>query len=173
MATKNGEQKREHTEAERNKVAADICAMYSEGAYTLASCCEACGITDRMFRFWIAKYEHISEQYKKAKARQSEIKWDLIREKAVKGLERLVEGEEYTEKRTESGVGSSGMFTKDVVSEVVVLPNPTAVIFALKGEFPERFADRQKTTTEITVTNPEAITPETIAKIEALLGAKD
>lgn len=144
-------QKINHTESERLEIVKGVCALYESQNSTLASCCDASGISERTFRYWAASFADIAALYKKAKDKSVEIYWDRLREKAQTGLERLVEGETYTEKRHEVGVTSTGAIDKTTETEVTILPNPTSVIFALKGEYPDRFADRAKTQSTVRV----------------------
>lgn len=167
---KKGQSSPIFTENEKREIVKKVCDLYESQDATLESCCEAAGVSVRAFRYWVTLDADFAELYKKAKSRQIEIKWDRIRERAVSGLERLVSGEVVMEKKYERGIGAKGsIFSKDTETEVVVMPNPTAVIFALKGEFPERFAERQKVENTHTVSPPAAISVESIESIEKLL----
>lgn len=135
----------QHSEGEKIALAKRVCELYESQNATLKSCCESAGVSENTFYYWCAQIEEIKVLYKKAKEKSVEIFWDRLREKAQTGLERLVEGETYTETRREVGVTSTGSIDKTTETEVRVLPNPTSVIFALKGEYPDRFADRGKT----------------------------
>lgn len=148
MAAKKGSAKPEYTENEKIDLVGKICNLYASNTFSIASCCESVGISDRLFRYWIETSGEFSDLYKKAKAKSVEIYWDRLREKAQTGLERLVEGETYTETKHEVGVTSTGSINKTTETEVTVLPNPTSVIFALKGEYPERFVERQDITSK-------------------------
>lgn len=133
-----------HTEEQKIEIAKTVCNLYESQGCTLQSACESAGISDRLFRYWCASFSEISELYKKAKAKSIDIYWDRLRDKAQTSLERLVEGETYTERKFETGATATGIINKTTETEVTVMPNPTSVIFALKGEFPERFADRHE-----------------------------
>jgi hypothetical protein len=133
-----------HTDEQKIAIAKAVCDLYESQGCTLQSACESAGISDRLFRYWCASFSEISELYKKAKSKSVEIYWDRLRDKAQTSLERLVEGEKYTETKYETGTTSTGVINKTTETEVTVLPNPTSVIFALKGEFPERFVDRHE-----------------------------
>lgn len=135
----------EHTEEEKILISNQVCDLYASQNATLESCCNAVGIPRNTFYYWCSQIEQIGQSYKKAKEKSVSIYWDRLREKAQTGLEILVEGQTYTETRREVGVTSTGAIDKTTETEVTVLPNPTSVIFALKGEFPDRFADRGKT----------------------------
>lgn len=134
----------QYSKEDKVRLAESICSLYESQGCTLESACQSVGISDRLFRYWAASNSEISDLYKKAKAKSIEIYWDRLRDKAQTGLELLVEGTTYTERKEESGVGATGVISKTTETEVRVLPNPTSVIFALKGEFPDRFSDRSK-----------------------------
>lgn len=142
MAKQKGVAAPQRSEADKIALARQICELYESQGVTLQSVCESVGITDRLFRYWCASISEISDLYKKAKEKSIEIYWDVLREKAQSSLELLIEGTTYTELKNESGIGASGPISKTTETEVRVLPNPTSVIFALKGEFPGRFSDK-------------------------------
>jgi len=142
MAKAKGVPAPHHTDEEKIALSEKVCDLYETQNATLKSCCEAVGISDRSFYLWGAQISQIAERYKKAKDKSVEIYWDALREKAQKSLELLIEGTTYTERKEESGVGATGMISKTTETEIRVLPNPTSVIFALKGEFPGRFSDK-------------------------------
>jgi hypothetical protein len=152
MAVKKGTSKTEYSKEAKAEIFKKVCDVYAASNSTLTNCCEALGISERLFRYWMDGNVDFSELYKKAKERSTEIYWDRLREKAQTGLERLVSGETYTETRNEVMVGEKGTTTKNVDAEVIVMPNPTSVIFALKGEYPERFTDRHQHSAEVSTT---------------------
>ncbi len=144
--SKKGQKAPQHSHSEKIQLAMAVCALYESQGCTLQSACDSVGVSDRVFRYWVSTIAEVAEIYKKAKERSVEIYWDRLRDKAQDGLERLVNGTVYTEIKNESGIGASGAISKTTETEVTVLPNVTAVIFALKGEFPGRFADRKEIT---------------------------
>lgn len=145
---KKGEPEKKHTLEEKIDLSTKVCDLYSSQNATLKSCCDAVGVSENTFYYWTVHVEEVKELYKKAKESSTEIYWDKLRQKAQKSLERLIEGEKYFETKSESGIAASGPIEKTTISEVVVLPNPTSVIFALKGEYPGRFSDRVQHTGE-------------------------
>ena len=151
-----------HSEEERLRLGKQICDLYETQGATLASCCAAVGITDRTFYFWLKQNSELSEIYEKTKANADKIYWDLIRQKAQVGLEKLITGYEVKESRSEKGSNEKGSFKKDVDATTEVGPNATAVIFALKGIYPDMFTDRQKVehTGGIATINPDKLSPE-------------
>lgn len=163
------------TEEQKILLSRQICDLYASQNATIASCCEAVGVQERTFRLWVQKNAEVSEMYKNAKEKANIILWDRIREKATRALEKLIEGQTYTETRRETGTSGPNIIDKTVKSEVFVTPNPTAVIFALKGEFPERFAERTKT--DITSGgeplngNAAPATPEQLAELKRIFAA--
>lgn len=135
------------TDEERLNFVQQICDLYESQSATIESCCKAVGISYRVFRLWCTKNSDFAEMYKKARERQDLAYWeDVIRPKAKKSLLRLIEGEEFTETKEESGTTSFGPIEKTVTTTKVILPNATAVIFAMKGEYKDRFSERQEIT---------------------------
>lgn len=122
-----------------------ICALYETQHATIESCCEAVGINVRTFYVWISEDSQFSERYKKAKAQQDAAYWEeVIKPLSKTALQKLLQGGTRTEKKSEQGENANGSFSKDTESEIEFLPNPTAAIFALKGLYPEMFAERSK-----------------------------
>lgn len=139
-----GQKQVHYSDEEKLEVARKVCDLYASQNATLESCCEACGISDRIFLYWRHTNEEVAEIYKKARSTSDEIFFDRLMPKTMTALEKLIDGMEYTQKKTEEGVGANGPISKEVLTEMKVLPNATAVIFAAKGLWPEKFAERQK-----------------------------
>ena len=100
------------------------------------------------------QYAEFAERYKKAKANQDAHYWqDIIRPLTKTSLQRLLEGEETedTEVRDLSDKGLLTGHTAQTVKRSKTQPNATAVIFALKGLYPDMFADRHKIESDVTV----------------------
>lgn len=145
MAAIKGQAKPQTKPEERGAVVERICALYETQHATIESCCQACGISEACFRKWMSENEGFAERYKKAKSVQDENFWEeVIKPLSKTALQKLLEGGTRTEKKNEQGENANGAFTKDTESEIEVLPNPTAAIFALKGLYPDKFADRSK-----------------------------
>lgn len=124
-----------------------VCELYESQSATIQSCCDAAGISYRAFRLWCTQNATYAEMYKKARDRQDIAYWeDVIRPKAKKSLLRLINGEEYIETKEETGTSPMGAIEKTVTTTKVILPNATAVIFAMKGEYKDRFSERQEIT---------------------------
>lgn len=165
MAKEKGRQtggQTHRSDEERMQLVQKICELYETQGATLKSCCESLGITDRTFHYWIKDSSVLSALYKKAKEGADVIYWDLIRQKAQTSLQKLIDGYETTERRTESGSNAQGRFDKESQSTSEVGPNSTAVIFALKGLYPDMFTDRQRVehTGGIATINPNKLTAE-------------
>lgn len=147
MAANAGKSKPEYKPEQKAEIVERVCLLYGSQNVTLESCCETVGISKSAFYLWIAENGEFGERYKKAKAKQDAFYWDLLREKGKTSLERLVEGEERVEVK-EEGANINGAFVlaKKTTTTTKILPNATAVIFAMKGEYPERFVERQEIT---------------------------
>lgn len=172
MAANKGESKPQHTDEQKRAIVERVCELYETQNATVESCCEAAGISDRLFRLWAGQSSEFSERYKKAKQKQDAHYWEnVIRPLAKTSLQRLLEGEETQdiEIRDLSDKGLPTGFKATTTKQSRTLPNPTAVIFALKGEFPERFADRSEVNLKTEQPQLLTITPDKIAQIEAII----
>lgn len=146
-----GEKQIKHTEQQKAEIVEQICLLYESQNATIASCCKACGISDRTFLLWLAEDSELSERYKKAKENQDTNYWqEIIKPLAKTAMQRHLEVE-YAE--DESDVIYQGVLSKDADgnplkqrSRKAVLPNPTALIFAMKGVYPGMFAERHEHT---------------------------
>ena len=138
---------RHSTEEQRLELVNRVCDLYASHGGTIESTCEACSLSSSTFYLWVCKYEELGEIYKNAKQLSDKVFLEKLRPRAQKSLMRLIEGETYTKTKQESGVNATGSFDKTVTEEVLVLPNPTSVIFALKGVQHETFGDKRDITT--------------------------
>jgi hypothetical protein len=142
-----GEKQIKYTEEQRAEIVERICLLYESQNATIASCCQACGITDRTFLLWVAADSALSERYKKAKSVQDDNYWEsIIKPLAKTALQKHLEVE-YADKDVD--VVYQGVPVKDKEGNPAkqrtrefVLPNPTLTIFAMKGVFPKRFVER-------------------------------
>ena len=160
-----------HTPEEKRAIVQIVCDLYESQGSTIESCCDAAGVSYRLFKLWLAQNSEFSELSKKAKERECDIYWERLQEKAKTSFERLIDGEERVEVK-EEGSDKDGYFvvSKKVVLTTKSLPNAAAVIFAMKGEFPDKYADRSLVSMKTETINSETLTPELIDKIDALLG---
>lgn len=175
MAEK-GQKKVVYTIEERRKISERVCQLYETQNATIASCCESAGVSIRAFNLWVSEDAEIAERYKKAKQTQESNYWEnIIKPLAKTSLQRLLEGEE-TKDVIEKDLSFQGSLTGDkekTVKRGKASPNSTAVIFALKGLYPDMFAERQKIESEVNVVwheQPETITSDKIAELERILG---
>jgi hypothetical protein len=134
----------QHTDEQKLEIAKRVCDLYESQGATIESCCEACGISARTFYYWKSCFAEIAEMYKKASEKSDEIFWEVLKPKVKRALERLVEGERKVETKKELGSGPLGATEKETVTESEILPNSTVAIFAAKGLYPDKFADRSK-----------------------------
>lgn len=172
MSAKKGEAKPEYTPEQKAEIIERICELYETQNATVESCCESAGISNRAFNLWVGQNAQFAERYKKAKQKQDAHYWEnVIRPLAKTSLQRLLEGEETqdVEIRDLSDKGLPTGFKATTTKQSRTLPNPTAVIFALKGEFPERFADRSEVNLKTEQPQLLTITPDKIAQIEAII----
>lgn len=172
MPAKKGESKPEYTPEQKAGIVELVCELYETQNATIESCCQSAGISKRAFSLWVGQNTQFAERYKKAKQQQDAHYWEeIIRPLAKTSLQRLLEGEETQDVEIRD-LSDKGFLTNQKATTVKTsrtTPNPTAVIFALKGEYPERFTERQDI--KIQSDQPELlpITPDQIAQIEAIL----
>lgn len=178
MPVEKGKRRPEYSPDERAVLVERICELYETQNASAESCCEAANVSYRVFMLWIGQNSAFAERYKKAKQKQDAHYWEnVIRPLAKTSLQRLLEGEETQDVEVRQ-LHDKGIPTKDADGNVHTvttqktsrtLPNPTAVIFALKGEFPERFADRSEVNLKTEQPQLLTITPDKIAQIEAII----
>lgn len=172
MPVGKGNRRPEYTLEQRAVLVERICELYETQNASAESCCEAMNVSYRSFMLWLRQNTAFAERYKKAKQQQDAHYWEeVIRPLAKTSLQRLLEGEETQDVEIRD-LSDKGVLTNQKATTVKTsrtTPNPTAVIFALKGEYPERFTERQDI--KIQSDQPELlpITPDQIAQIEAIL----
>lgn len=102
------------------------------------------GISVSTFCEWQATKPDFSEAVKKARERFEEWQMNGILEDARKSLKTLICGQEYEEIKTEyeNDADSNPRIKKQTRVTKKILPNPTAVIFALCNRDPEHWQNR-------------------------------
>jgi hypothetical protein len=181
MPSKKGTSNPQTPPGERAKLVERICELYETQNATVESCCKSVGVEWRTFYLWIAQNSELAERYKKAKTNQDAHYWqDIIRPLAKTSLQRLLEGE-ATEDVEIRELAYNGVPTKDADGAVNTAktmknsktqPNPTAVIFTLKGIYPDMFAERNIIDLKTAAPQIEQITPEQIAAIDKILNGE-
>lgn len=78
-----------------------ICELYASGEYTIASCCEANGISYRTFVRWCRQSKRYDDLYELARALHRKVRFEGLSEKALNSFERLITGYNYEEQHTE------------------------------------------------------------------------
>lgn len=139
-ATKGSTQR---TDDDKAKLVEAICDHYEKHNQTIESVCDAFGITYRTFVIWCNDNSSFSDRYKKAKDFGTTARKDLLREKAVNGIELLIQGFHTTETETEEMFDKRGnLIGKRIKTKKrYIAPNPTAIIFALKNCDPKNWND--------------------------------
>ncbi len=143
------------------KVAKQICNEYATDKYRIDDCCVAYGISYSTFHNWVygqgpddkGKIEEIEEIFKKADLKRIQSKKIKIKEKAMSSLERLIEGFDYEEKHTTMKVDNEGNAKPAEVKSIKkkILPNPTAVIYALNNTTSGEFTNMHEIKGELTI----------------------
>lgn len=113
------------------------------------------GINLDTFFEWRKSKPEFSDRVKEAKAEYEKWLMEGILKDAQKSLKILINGEEYEETRTEYEEDPSDKekprIKKQIVTTKRVLPNPTAVIFALTNRDPENWKNRYSTEQDVKV----------------------
>lgn len=122
---------------------AKICKAIENGE-TNETAAKIGGIAVSTFCEWQAKKPEFMEAIKRAKAAFEDWQMNGILEDARKSLKTLVCGQEYEEIKTEYENDNNGQprIKKQTRITKKILPNPTAVIFALCNRDPEHWQNR-------------------------------
>ena len=122
---------------------AKICKAIENGE-TNETAAKIGGISVSTFCEWQATKKEFSEAIKKAREFYEDWQLHGILEDAKKSLKTLICGKEYEEVKTEYENDKNGnpRIKKQTRVTKVVLPNPTAVIFALCNRDPENWKNR-------------------------------
>ena len=173
--SKKGQPLPKYTPEQRREFVERVCELYETQNATIESCCKAVGVSAPAFRLWVNESSENSERYKKAKANQDAHYWqDIIRPLTKTSLQRLLEGEE-TQDTEVRDLSDKGILTGQQATTVKLSktqPNATAVIFALKGLYPDMFADRQLVNMKVENMEGKTLTPDMIDEFERYLEAK-
>lgn len=121
-----------------SKMARSIAEDYSKGKATVAEICEKHGISIQTFYNWQDTHFEFFDAIKKATRIRNRIRGDM----AMNGLERLLEGYDYTEQQTEAepdpqNPNGRGKIKKTVITKKHVPPNPTMIIFTATNQLKE------------------------------------
>jgi len=175
MPVAKGTSKPEYSQEERAAIVERVCELYESQNATLESCCKAAGISYQAFNLWVVQNGDFGERYKKAKAKQDVHYWqDIIKPLTKTSLQRLLEGEETedVEIRDLSDKGLPTGYTAQTVKRGKTQPNATTVIFALKGIFPDMFAERNIIDLKTDAPQMIPVNPDQIAAIEKILNGE-
>lgn len=130
---------------------ARICKAIENGE-TNETAAKIGGVSVSTFCEWQATKREFSEAIKRAKEKFEDWQMNGILADAKKSLKTLICGQEYEETKTEYENDPNNPGTPKIKKQTIitrkVLPNPTAVIFALCNRDPENWKNRQ--TNEIT-----------------------
>jgi transposase-like protein len=118
-----------------------ICELFATGEHSVASVCTQVGISEAVFYRWKNDKVEFVESLKKAEA----LRLSAFKQMARSGLAKLLDVYEYDEMSRSYSVDKHGKrrvkFEK--ATRRKVMPNATAVIFALKNLDAENFQDKQ------------------------------
>lgn len=120
-----------------------ICELIASDDYTIGEICKQVDINPDTWAEWKKTHPEFVEAIKKA----DEQRLETFRKAARSGLLTLLQGKEFEEVTTEykEVKDKDGNYKPRMVSQKKVkkfiLPNPTSVIFALKNQDSDNFAD--------------------------------
>lgn len=124
------------------KIVKEICDLLATGEHRIVDVCKQVGISEAIYYKWKETKVEFLEALKEAeKKRLSEFK-----HMARSGLAKLLDVYEYEEEHTEYKTNKEGetLISSKKVIKKRVMPNSTAVIFALCNRDPENFKNIQK-----------------------------
>ena len=123
------------------EIVSRICEMWEDGSYTIKDICNTTGVSETTFFRWKEEKRDFWESLKKAEERR----YKNLRNLALGGLRKLLQGYEYDEvvKELKNVDGQDKLIeTKRITKRVS--PNPTSVIFTLKNQDSDNFKDRHE-----------------------------
>jgi len=132
MAKGKGQKK--HNEAEKLELVTAICENYGTGLYTIESCVESAGIVFKTFDNWLNENPILTELYKSAKEKVKQANSKRLVNKALKEIERRIDGYTFTEEIVE-GKNENGNFvaTKVVRKKVKIIASDSLLMFVGKN----------------------------------------
>jgi len=145
-----------------------ICQKLATGDHRIADVCQQVGISEQTFYRWKEEKGEFCEALKKAETDRLAAFVVMARS----GLAKLLDVYEYEETTTEyiDGKDKNGNSVPKIKSRKVtkkrIMPNATAVIFALKNREPEEWKDKRELEVR-DVTEPLTLTDEELARIAA------
>lgn len=122
-----------------------ICDSLRKGE-PIVTACKKAGISDDTYGNWLREYSEFSAAVKNAEQEYREWEHNEILASAKKSLRVLIEGMEYDETKTEYEQDprdpSKPRIKRQTTTTKKILPNVTAVIFALTNRDPENWKNR-------------------------------
>lgn len=124
----------------------DKICKYLEQGYTAEDACKIANVAPATYFSWVNKHIEFSEAVKRAKEAFEEWQMKDLLKEAKKSLKTLICGLEYEEIKTEYEQNplspDAPKIKKQTRTTKKVLPNATAVIFALCNRDPEHWQNR-------------------------------
>ena len=120
-----------------------ICELVASGDYKIVDLCKKAGISHETYYAWKKSKPEFSESLK----RSEEQRLEVFKNMARSGLAKLLDVYEYEEIHTEyvddpKNAGKPKIKSKKIITKKI-MPNPTAVIFALTNLDPANFKHLQ------------------------------
>ena len=125
---------KKHNEAEKLELVTAICELYATGQYTIESCVESKGIVFKTFDNWLNGNTTLTELYKSAKEKVKQQNTKRLVNKALKEIEKRIEGYTVTEETFE-GINKDGSFvtTKAIRKKVLIKASDALLMFLAKN----------------------------------------
>ena len=137
-----GMAKPQPNEEQKKEIVTSVCAMYESQYCTIESCCEACGISIRGFRLWLAQNAEYAEIYNKSKERSTSLFWEeLVKPKSETAFIRHLDN--YAQVSVKEEKGESDGKRRDIKTTLTkeVMPSPVIVLAGMKASHPDKFKD--------------------------------
>lgn len=141
-----------------------ICNLLATGDHRIIDVCKQVGISETTFYEWKESKKEFSEALKKAE----EQRLSQFKDMARSGLAKILDVYEYEEVHTEYKTDDKGaqvIKSKKVVTKKV-MPNSTAVIFALCNRDSENFKNIQKVNMDVTSKGHQVGTSIDLSKLD-------
>jgi ACT domain-containing protein len=119
-----------------------ICTLFATGEHSVADVCKQVGLAESTFYKWKEEKSEFSESLKKAE----DLRLSAFKRMARSGLAKMLDVYDYDEMSRSYSVDKKGnrRIRFEKATRRKVMPNATAVIFALKNLDPENFKEKQE-----------------------------
>lgn len=133
--------KRPTTHEEKMQIARLVCEMYATDKYSITTCSEHFGVSERTWMTWVEVNAEIAELYKEAKEKKTYAYKKGLALRGMTSLERLLEGGKTKSKRKRKIRLPDGSMVigEEQTTKKTHLPHFGAVKMVLQATMPEVF----------------------------------